>query len=205
MRCMLMTTDPGDLVLDPTCGAGTTAYVAEEWGRRWITMDSSRIALNLAKQRILTATLSLLRLHDEDGGDIRQGFVYETAKHVMLGQIAKEEPPEEEVLYDKPKEDRDRLRVAGPFTVETLQSYEPVSPEALDATSPTTRTPADSRSASSSTSRAPGSRTASARSRPCSPAWTGSPTRASTPRASTPTPAATSARRTSTSAPASGA
>ena len=131
-----MTSDPGDLVLDPTCGAGTTAHVAEEWGRRWITIDSSRIALNLAKQRILTAAYPYYRLHDEDGGDIRQGFVYQTAKHVTLRQIAQGEPPEEEVLYDQPKEDKDRLRVAGPFTVETLQSYEPVSPLALDARQP---------------------------------------------------------------------
>lgn len=136
MRCMLMTTDPGDLVLDPTCGAGTTAHVAEEWGRRWITIDSSRIALNLAKQRILTASYPYYKLHDEVGSDIRQGFVYETAKHVTLGQIAKGEDPEEEVLYDQPSEDKKRLRVAGPFTVETLQSYEPVSPAELDASQP---------------------------------------------------------------------
>lgn len=135
-RCMLLTTDPGDLVLDPTCGAGTTAHVAEEWGRRWITIDSSRIALNIAKQRIFTATYPYYFLHDEKGGDIRQGFAYETVKHVTLGQIAKGEPPEEETLYDKPKEDRDRLRVAGPFTVETLQAFEPVAPDDLDADQP---------------------------------------------------------------------
>lgn len=131
-RCILMTTDPGDLVLDPTCGSGTTAYVAEQWGRRWITVDTSRIALNIAKTRLMTATFPFYKLYDEKGGDIRQGFVYKTVPHITLKSLANDEPPETETLYDQPLEDRKKLRVAGPFTVETLQSFEPVAPESLD-------------------------------------------------------------------------
>jgi adenine-specific DNA-methyltransferase len=130
-RCLLMTTDPGDLVLDPTCGSGTTAYVAEQWGRRWITTDTSRIALNIAKIRLTTATFPYYQLHDQQNCDIRQGFIYKKVPHVTLGSIANNEPPEEETLYDQPTEDKKRLRVAGPFTVETLQNYEPISPQEL--------------------------------------------------------------------------
>jgi len=130
-RCLLMTTDPGDLVLDPTCGAGTTAYVAEQWGRRWITTDTSRIALNIAKTRLMTATFPYYQLYDQHNCDLRQGFNYKKVPHVTLGSIANNEPPEEETLYDQPQEDKKRLRVAGPFTVETLQNYEPISPEQL--------------------------------------------------------------------------
>jgi len=74
--CMLMTTDPGDLVLDPTCGSGTTAYVAEQWGRRWITMDVSRVPLALARQRLLTASFPWFALKDEARGPAG-GFVYQ--------------------------------------------------------------------------------------------------------------------------------
>jgi len=130
-RCILMTTDPGDLVLDPTCGSGTTAYVAEQWGRRWITIDTSRIALNIAKTRLLTAKFPFYELHDQEHCDLRQGFKYKKVPHITLGSIANNEPPTEETLYDQPAEDKTRLRVTGPFTVETLQSYEPVSPEDL--------------------------------------------------------------------------
>jgi adenine-specific DNA-methyltransferase len=133
-----MTTDPGDLVVDPTCGSGTTAYVAEQWGRRWITMDTSRIALNIGKTRILTATFPYYRLHDEEFGDIRQGFTYKKVLHTTLGALANEEPAMEETLYDQPEIDRKKLRVSGPFTVETLQNFEPVAPEDLDKTVPDT-------------------------------------------------------------------
>ena len=75
-RCILMTTDPGDLVLDPTCGSGTTAYVAEQWGRRWITIDTSRVPLALARQRLLTATFPYYELRDEKAG-VSGGFKYE--------------------------------------------------------------------------------------------------------------------------------
>lgn len=130
-RCILMTTDPGDLVLDPTCGSGTTAYVAEQWGRRWITTDTSRIALNIAKTRLMTATFPYYKMHDDHGGDVRQGFQYKKVPHITLKSIANNEPAAEETLYDQPAEDKKRLRVAGPFTVETLQNFEPQSPESL--------------------------------------------------------------------------
>ena len=106
-RCLLMTTDPGDLVLDPTCGSGTTAYVAEQWGRRWITVDTSRVALALARARIMGARYPWYLLADSPegqrkeaevtrrapaetptGGDVRQGFVYERVPHVTLKSIA---------------------------------------------------------------------------------------------------------------------
>ncbi len=210
-RCILMTTDPGDLVLDPTCGSGTTAYVAEQWGRRWITIDTSRVALALARARIMGARYPYYILADsKDGqlkeaelsrrapsemptyGNVRQGFVYERVPHITLRDIAnnaeidviweeyqeKLEPlreelnraldtaweeweiprdaddswPEEatelhrqwweqridrqkkidasiaaraeyEYLYDKPYEDRSRVRVAGPFTVESISPH----------------------------------------------------------------------------------
>jgi len=210
-RCILMTTDPGDLVLDPTCGAGTTAYVAEQWGRRWITIDTSRVALALARARIMGARYPYYLLADSrDGqlkvseitrtepsesptrGDIRQGFVYERVPHITLKSIANNaeidviwekyqetlEPlreklnrvlgqaweeweiprevddswPDEakklhsqwweqriarqkeidasiaanaefEYLYDKPYVDNKKVRVAGPFTVESLSPY----------------------------------------------------------------------------------
>ena len=210
-RCVLMTTDPGDLVLDPTCGSGTTAYVAEQWGRRWITIDTSRVALALARARIMGARYPWHLLADSPEGqskqaeverrapsgsstygDIRQGFVYERVPHITLRAIANNaeidviwenyqellEPlrhqlnqalettweewgiPREaeegwpdsakqlhvdwwarrierqkeidasiaakadfEYLYDKPYEDRRTVRVAGPFTVESLDPH----------------------------------------------------------------------------------
>lgn len=131
-RCILMTTDPGDLVLDPTCGSGTTAYVAEQWGRRWITIDTSRIALNIAKKRLMMATYPYYELFDKENSDIRQGFVYKTVPHITLKSLANDLEPEVETLYDQPLEDKKKLRVSGPFTVETLQSYNVVSPEAVD-------------------------------------------------------------------------
>lgn len=137
-RCILMTTDPGDLVLDPTCGSGSTAYVAEQWGRRWISIDTSRIALNIAKTRLLTATYPYYKLYDEESSDIRQGFIYKKVSHVTLKSLAKDEPTDEATLYDQPDIDRKKLRVSGPFTVETLQNFEPVAPEELDKAIPDT-------------------------------------------------------------------
>lgn len=131
-RCILMTTDPGDLVLDPTCGSGTTAFVAEQWGRRWITIDTSRIALNIAKKRLMMATYPFYTLADPEGKDIRVGFNYKTVPHITLKSIANDEEPEMEVLYDQPQEDKRKLRVSGPFTVETLQSFNVISPNELD-------------------------------------------------------------------------
>ena len=127
-----MSTDPGDLVLDPTCGSGTTAYVAEQWGRRWITIDTSRIALNIAKQRLMTATFPYYKLYDDITEDVRLGFIYKTVPHITLKNLANDEPTEVETLYDQPEIDKKKLRVSGPFTVETLQNFEPVSPEELD-------------------------------------------------------------------------
>ena len=130
-RCILMTTDPGDLVLDPTCGSGTTAYAAEQWGRRWITIDTSRIALNIAKKRLTTAVFPYYELFDKEKGNIRQGFVYKTVPHITLKSLANDLEPEEEVLYDQPKEDKKKIRVSGPFTVETLQSFNVVDPDTI--------------------------------------------------------------------------
>jgi adenine-specific DNA-methyltransferase len=158
-RCLLMTTDPGDLVLDPTCGSGTTAVVAEQWGRRWITIDTSRVALALARQRLMGARFPYYLLADspegrvkeseltgtelppaETTGDIRHGFVYERVQHITLKSIAnnpdiKEGMSREEIdaairrhaeyelLYDKPYEDKRKVRVSGPFTVESLSPH----------------------------------------------------------------------------------
>ena len=118
-RCMLMTTDPGDLVLDITCGSGTTAYVAEQWGRRWITCDTSRVAITLAKQRLMTATFDYYKLAHEEQG-VGSGFVYKTVPHITLKSIANNEPPATETLYDQPEIDKTKIRVTGPFTVEAL-------------------------------------------------------------------------------------
>jgi len=128
-RCLLMTTDPGDLVLDPTCGSGTTAYVAEQWGRRWITIDTSRIAINIAKTRLMTASYDYYKLKNDR--DLTEGFIYKTVPHVTLKSLANDEPPDTETLYDQPEIDRKVIRIAGEFTVETLQSYEPVLPTEL--------------------------------------------------------------------------
>lgn len=133
-RCILMTTDPGDLVLDPTCGSGTTAYVAEQWGRRWITCDTSRVALAIARQRILTAKYPYYRLRSDK---VKDGFVYKTVPHITLKSIAQNpkldacetqeerervirQTAEQEVLYDQPEEDKGKVRVSGPFTVEAI-------------------------------------------------------------------------------------
>ena len=86
-RCLLMTTDPGDLVLDPTCGGGTTAYVAEQWGRRWIAIDTSRVAVTIARQRLLTGIFDYYELKDESNG-IEGGFVNKTVPHITLRGIA---------------------------------------------------------------------------------------------------------------------
>jgi len=128
-RCLLMTTAPGDLVLDPTCGSGTTAYVAEQWGRRWITIDTSRVPLALARQRILTATFPWYELKDEKRGPAG-GFVYKRKQnskgeetggivpHVTLKSIANDEPPREEVLVDRPEVVSGIVRISGPFAFE---------------------------------------------------------------------------------------
>ena len=118
-RCILMTTQPGDLVLDPTCGSGTTAYVAEQWGRRWITCDSSRVSLTLAKQRLMSAVFEYFQLARSNEG-VGGGFRYETAPHITSTDIANDQPPAVEILYDQPQPDRSKTRVTGPFTVEAV-------------------------------------------------------------------------------------
>ncbi|MCF3578537.1 site-specific DNA-methyltransferase [Planktothrix agardhii] len=130
-RCLLMTTDPGDLVLDLTCGSGTTGYVAEQWGRRWITCDVSRVPLALARQRLLTATFPYYELKDESKGP-SGGFVYKRKQnnkgeevggivpHITLKSIANNEPPDEEILVDRPEQINSITRVCGPFVVEGI-------------------------------------------------------------------------------------
>jgi len=120
-RCILMSTDPGDIILDPTCGSGTTAFVAEQWGRRWITVDTSRVSLALARTRLMTAKLPYYKLRDEKS--VSAGFEYKTVPHVTLKSLANDEPAEQEVLYDQPTENKDIVRVTGPFTVESLSPH----------------------------------------------------------------------------------
>ena len=135
-RCILMTTDPGDLVFDPTCGSGTTAYVAEQWGRRWITCDTSRVAVSLAKQRLMTALYDYYELAQPNEG-VGSGFNYKTVPHVTLGSIANNPDIKngmtqaeidaaiarhapQETLYDQPMVDTGKRRVTGPFSVEAV-------------------------------------------------------------------------------------
>ncbi|MBI5238298.1 MAG: site-specific DNA-methyltransferase [Deltaproteobacteria bacterium] len=168
-RCLLMTTDPGDLILDPTCGSGTTAYVAEQWGRRWITCDTSRVALALARTRLMAAKYPYYLLADSTEGrkkeaeltgittspsplpsptrgegDVRKGFVYKRVPHVTLKSIANNPDIKEgmtreqidaaiakhadtETLFDQPYEDNKRVRVCGPFSVESLSPHRVLS------------------------------------------------------------------------------
>ncbi len=165
-RCILMATDPGDLVLDPTCGSGTTAYVAEQWGRRWITTDTSRVALALARTRLMAARFPYYLLADSAAGrkkqseltgkpiappqgadaprsgepDLHKGFVYRVVPHVTLKSIANNpdikpgmtraqidaaiaKHADSETLYDQPYEDKNIVRLTGPFTVESLSPH----------------------------------------------------------------------------------
>jgi adenine-specific DNA-methyltransferase len=166
-----MTTDPGDLVLDPTCGSGTAAYVAEQWGRRWITIDTSRVALALARTRLMAAKFPYYFLADspegikkqaeitgrtpplyKTEGDIRKGFVYKRVPHVTLKSIANNPDIKEgmtrqeieaaiaryaetETIYDQPYKDDKRIRVTGPFTVESLSPHRVI---AVDEERPST-------------------------------------------------------------------
>jgi adenine-specific DNA-methyltransferase len=128
-RCLLMTTDPGDLVFDPSCGSGTTAFVAEQWGRRWITCDTSRVPLALARQRLLTATFPWYELKGPSRGPAG-GFVYVRKQnkkgeeigglvpHITLKSIANNESPVMETLVNRPEINNSITRITGPFTVE---------------------------------------------------------------------------------------
>lgn len=133
-RCIQMTTDPGELVLDITCGSGTTAVVSEQWGRRWITVDTSRVPVALARQRLLTTSFPWYKLKEPSKGPAG-GFVYERKRNkkgeeigglvprITLKSIANDEDPKMEVLVDRPEENDKITRVCGPFTVEaTIQA-----------------------------------------------------------------------------------
>ena len=162
-RCILMTTDPGDLVLDPTCGSGTTAAVAEKWARRWITCDTSRVAIALARTRLMSTRFPFFILADSPEGfqkeqelqgrvlekrefeyDVRKGFTYKRVPHVTLKSIAQNPDiseglsrndikhaidrwSEQEVLVDNPFEDAKKIRVSGPFSVESLSPHRVLS------------------------------------------------------------------------------
>ena len=121
-RCLLMSTDPGDLVLDPTCGSGTTALCAEKLGRRWITIDTSRVALAIARERLLSAVFDYYQLADPARG-VDGGLVHQTVKRIQPSQLAAGEPPDEFPLLGTPSVDRGKAGVSGPFTVESLARY----------------------------------------------------------------------------------
>lgn len=135
-RCMLMCTDPGDMVFDPTCGSGTTALVAEKWGRKWITCDTSRVAIALAKQRIMTSTFDYYSLQYPEEG-VSSGFIYKKVPHITLSSVGNNrkldnptnrdiaekyirEGAPQETLFDDPIVDKEKARVSGPFTVEAV-------------------------------------------------------------------------------------
>ena len=149
-RCVLMATDPGDLVLDPTCGGATTALAAEKWGRRWITCDTSPVAVSIARQRLSTATFPYWTLADSAdgarqaaelsgkpealppeggwGNDPAQGFVYERVPQVSAGVLAYDQNPDPILLVDQPHKKRAVTRVASPLTVESEQPWATVIP-----------------------------------------------------------------------------
>ncbi len=147
-RCVLMATDPGDLVLDPTCGSGTTALIAERWGRRWITIDASAIPIALCRQRLISAVHRwYLTLDDaegqaqeavlagttfaatgQSGSNPASGFVYKRVSHVSAGHLAYRKPPMSTLLVDKPIAKRGVRRISSPFTVESHSPWTYVSP-----------------------------------------------------------------------------
>jgi adenine-specific DNA-methyltransferase len=121
-RCIAMTTEPGDLVLDPTCGSGTSAWVSEKLGRRWITTDTSRVAVSIARERLLTARFDFFALRDPSRG-VDAGFEYRQLIRITASSIGYGTDPETETLYDQPVGDPSRARVSGPFTLEALSRY----------------------------------------------------------------------------------
>tara|TARA_Y100000590_G_scaffold6069_1_gene8057 strand:- start:530 stop:3115 length:2586 start_codon:yes stop_codon:yes gene_type:complete len=143
-RCILMTTDPGDLVFDPTCGSGTTAFVAEQFGRRWITCDSSRISIALTKQRLMTSIYDYYELAYAQEG-ILGGFKFNRVPHATIHSVAFDEN-NFETLYDQPIINKEKIRISGPFTIEAVpspivNSIDVLSKEAPDQinTNPTTQ------------------------------------------------------------------
>ncbi len=119
-RCIAMTTEPGDLVFDPTCGSGTTAFCAEKLGRRWITCDTSRVAINVARQRLLGATFEHFKTRN---GFLSSGFLYKTVDRITLKSLAYDLEPEKVELVDQPDVDKGAIRVCGPFEVMSLGRY----------------------------------------------------------------------------------
>ena len=119
-RCIFFSTDPGDIVLDLTCGSGTTAYAAESTGRRWITCDTSRVAVNVARQRLMASVYPHYNLTGERVAD---GFEYDFVQRVTLRSVAYDLEPERIYLHDRPKQDRSCVRVTGPFEVMSLGRY----------------------------------------------------------------------------------
>jgi adenine-specific DNA-methyltransferase len=118
-RCIQMTTNPGDIILDPTCGGGTTAFAAEDQGRRWITIDTSRVAISLAKQRLLTSEYEYYELaYPEEG--IGSGFKYKTVSYISPKIEANNEPPKQVAILNQPIKETRKTRVTGPFTVEAV-------------------------------------------------------------------------------------
>jgi len=137
-RTLLMATDPGDIVLDITCGSGTTAYVSEQWGRRWITCDTSRVAITLAKQRLMTALFNYYEIaHPQEG--VGSGFKYKKVPHITLKSFANNEPPVQETLHDQPLVDSKRVRITGPFTIEAVPAPVVKTIDNIGATSTATQ------------------------------------------------------------------
>jgi adenine-specific DNA-methyltransferase len=119
-RCILMTTEPGELVFDPTCGSGSTAYCAEALGRRWITCDTSRVAINIARKRLLSATFAHYKTRN---GHLSSGFAYKSIQRVTLKSLANDMEPEKIDLVDEPEIDGSAVRVCGSFEVMSLGRY----------------------------------------------------------------------------------
>jgi len=121
MRCIMMTTDPSDLVFDPTCGSGTTAYSSEYLGRRWMTCDTSRISIFLTRQRLMTSFFPFFKLFREEEG-ISSGFEYKKIENKVISSVAHDLKAEMVTLYDQPKTVHNKIRISGPFTVESVPS-----------------------------------------------------------------------------------
>ncbi|WP_419919133.1 DNA methyltransferase [Candidatus Poriferisocius sp.] len=141
-RCILMSTDPGDLVLDPTCGSGATAHMAEQWGRRWITIDAGRVSIAIARRHLLTTVHPWYRTTDESA-DPSAGFQVETMQRVSAATLAYDrvDDPENTIsLVDRPRVDTKRRRLTGPFTVESHSPYTwlPFDTDNADAGNPGT-------------------------------------------------------------------
>src|SRR5260370_33580441 len=115
-RCLLLATEPGDLVVDPTCGSGTTAWVSEKWGRRWITIDTSRVAVALARERLLTGKFDYFRLRDPGAG-VAGGFEYRKLTRVTARSLGYGQAAEVETLHHQPFTAFDKVRISGQFTV----------------------------------------------------------------------------------------